>query len=197
MERQTFALERIETPTGRMVVVADDDGVVRAIDWEDHAARMAMLLQRHYGVTVILEYEGAQPSPALQALDAYFAGDIAALDNLPTATNGSDFQRLVWGELRRIPAGETISYGTLADRIGRPTAARAVGLANGANPIAIAVPCHRVIGANAALTGYGGGLERKRWLLAHERAWLGARSPAGLHGLQTDVSNQKVLASWS
>jgi methylated-DNA-[protein]-cysteine S-methyltransferase len=92
---------------------------------------------------------------------------------LPVATNGTDFQCVVWGALRQLAPGETISYGRLAARIGRPTAMRAVGLAIGANPIAVVVPCHRVIGANGTLTGYGGGLERKRWLLAHERA----RSP--------------------
>jgi methylated-DNA-[protein]-cysteine S-methyltransferase len=101
-------------------------------------------------------------------MEAYFAGNRAALDDLQTATNGTPFQRKVWAALRTIEAGETVSYGTLAVRIGQPTAARAVGLANGQNPIAIVVPCHRVIGADASLTGYGGGIERKRWLLAHE-----------------------------
>jgi methylated-DNA-[protein]-cysteine S-methyltransferase len=85
-------------------------------------------------------------------------------------TEGTPFQKLVWAELRNIPAGATISYGELAKRIGRPGASRAVGLANGSNPIAIVVPCHRVIGANGSLTGYGGGMERKRWLLEHESA---------------------------
>ncbi len=93
-----------------------------------------------------------------------------ALSDLATATAGTEFQHSVWDALRRIPVGCTVSYGTLAGWIGRPTATRAVGLANGANPIAVVVPCHRVIGANASLTGYGGGLERKRWLLAHEAA---------------------------
>src|SRR5215831_1034053 len=101
---------------------------------------------------------------------AYFDGDLVAVASLPTATNGTNFQRAVWDALRHIAPGETISYGMLANRIGRPSAMRAVGLATGANPIAIVVPCHRVIGANGTLTGYGGGLERKRWLLAHERA---------------------------
>jgi methylated-DNA-[protein]-cysteine S-methyltransferase len=107
---------------------------------------------------------------ARRALQDYFEGDIDAPARLPTASNGTDFQRAVWDALRLIPVGQTISYGALAARIGRPTAMRAVGHANGANPIAIVVPCHRVIGANATLTGYGGGIERKRWLLAHERA---------------------------
>jgi methylated-DNA-[protein]-cysteine S-methyltransferase len=100
---------------------------------------------------------------------AYFSGELTAIDTLPVATGGTEFQRLVWSELRRIPCGASISYSELARRIGRPAAVRAVGLANGANPIGIVVPCHRVIGANGTLTGYGGGIERKRWLLAHER----------------------------
>jgi methylated-DNA-[protein]-cysteine S-methyltransferase len=112
---------------------------------------------------------------ARRSLQAYFEGDLDAVTCLPTATNGTDFQRTVWDALRRIPVGHTISYGALAVQIGRPTAMRAVGLANGANPIAIVIPCHRVIGANASLTGYGGGLDRKRWLLQHESACSAAR----------------------
>jgi methylated-DNA-[protein]-cysteine S-methyltransferase len=96
------------------------------------------------------------------------AGDIASLDGIPTESDGTPFQREVWAALRQIPAGETWSYGRLAAHIGRPAAVRAVGLANGANPIGVVVPCHRVIGASGGLTGYAGGLERKRWLLAHE-----------------------------
>jgi methylated-DNA-[protein]-cysteine S-methyltransferase len=109
------------------------------------------------------------PSAARQALSAYFAGEIDALNDLAVIMTGTDFQRAVWSELRRIPVGETISYGTLATRIGRPTATRAVGMANNANPIPIVVPCHRVIGADHTLTGFGGGLHRKQWLLQHER----------------------------
>jgi methylated-DNA-[protein]-cysteine S-methyltransferase len=103
----------------------------------------------------------------------YFAGDLGAIDKLPVKTAGTPFQRAVWNALREIPRGATESYGQLAERIGRPTAVRAVGLANGSNPIGIVVPCHRVIGANGSLTGYGGGMERKRWLLDHEGAQTG------------------------
>ncbi len=107
--------------------------------------------------------------PAARAqLDAYFAGDLRAFD-VPLAVAGTPFQRAVWDALMAIPYGRTLSYGELARRLGRPGAARAVGLANGRNPVSIIVPCHRVIGAGGALTGYGGGVERKRWLLAHER----------------------------
>lgn len=110
--------------------------------------------------------DAALKQPRAQ-LQAYFAGTLREF-KLPLAAAGTPFQQRVWRALCEIPYGETISYGELARRIGRPGAARAVGLANGRNPISIVVPCHRVIGANGSLTGYGGGLERKRWLLAHE-----------------------------
>lgn len=170
MPVQTFSVERIRTPTGPMLIVADDELRLRAVEWEDHEARMQKLLRRYYGADAIRLREVSRPSAAGCSLQAYFEGDIAALATQPTATNGTDFQHMVWAALRRIPFGQTISYSALAIQIGRPTATRAVGLANGANPISIVVPCHRVIGANSSLTGYGGGLERKRWLLAHERA---------------------------
>jgi methylated-DNA-[protein]-cysteine S-methyltransferase len=101
-------------------------------------------------------------------MDAYFAGEMAALGRVPWTVVGTDFQKTVWRALLDIPAGTTTTYGALAARIGRPAAVRAVGLANGANPVGLVIPCHRVIGADGSLTGYGGGLERKRWLLAHE-----------------------------
>jgi methylated-DNA-[protein]-cysteine S-methyltransferase len=121
---------------------------------------------------------GLQPQPdwrrdescfesACEQLSAYFAKELREFD-LPLAAAGTEFQMKVWHELRRIPFGETIAYGDLARRIDLPAASRAVGRANGQNPISIIVPCHRVIGANGTLTGYGGGLERKRWLLEHE-----------------------------
>ena len=169
MTEQIFALETLDTPTGPMLIVTDDEDRLRALDWQDHDTRLKRLMRRHYGDKVMLRPR-AQASPAQRALSAYFAGDLDAISALPTATNGTEFQCAVWEGLRRIPTGRTISYGDLARDIGRPSAVRAVGLANGANPIAIVVPCHRVIGADASLTGYGGGIERKRWLLAHERA---------------------------
>ena len=166
---QTFFVERIETPTGCMRVVYDDTHHLRAVDWDDYEPRMRDLLRRYYGPGAVELREVARRSAAVRALLAYFDGDLDAIKNLPTATAGTAFQRAVWSALRKIPAGRTVSYGMLAAEIGRPRAVRAVGLANGANPIAIVVPCHRVIGADASLTGYGGGLNRKRWLLAHER----------------------------
>jgi methylated-DNA-[protein]-cysteine S-methyltransferase len=109
------------------------------------------------------------------------AGHTAVLDSLEVETAGTPFQRTVWHALREIPAGATMSYGALAKRIGRPSAVRAVGLANGANPIGIVVPCHRVVGADGSLTGYGGGLERKRWLLAHEARAAASELPLWSH----------------
>jgi methylated-DNA-[protein]-cysteine S-methyltransferase len=140
------------------------------LDWEDHEERTLKLLARQYGANGVRLLEDSNISTARNALLAYFEGALDAIDSLPTETNGTPFQRAVWKALRAIPSGRPISYGQLAARIGRPSAVRAVGLANGSNPIAIVVPCHRVIGADLSLTGYGGGLDRKRWLLAHEGA---------------------------
>lgn len=158
-------LSRHPSPLGDLLIVSEG-GTLRALDFADFAGRMHRLLGRHYGPVDLAE--GDTPPAIAAALDAYFAGDLAALDRLPVATGGSEFQRRVWAALRTIPVGETLGYGALAARLGQPGAARAVGLANGANPIGIVVPCHRVIGASGLLTGYAGGVERKRWLLAHE-----------------------------
>ena len=106
--------------------------------------------------------------PAITQFSAYFAGELRDFD-LPLAPVGTPFQMRVWKALLEIPFAQTTSYGELATKLGDRNASRAVGLANGRNPIGIIVPCHRVIGANGALTGYGGGIERKRWLLAHEK----------------------------
>jgi methylated-DNA-[protein]-cysteine S-methyltransferase len=175
MPVQIFSLERIDTPTGRMMIVTTDEHCLRAVDWEEHELRMRRLLRRRYGANAILR-EASRPSAARRPLQAYFEGDFDAVTFLATATNGTDFQRTVWDALRRVPVGRTISYSALAVQIGRPTAVRAVGLANGANPLAIVIPCHRVIGADASLTGYRGGLDRKRWLLAHESACTASRA---------------------
>ncbi|HEY3919011.1 MAG TPA: methylated-DNA--[protein]-cysteine S-methyltransferase [Stellaceae bacterium] len=168
MSEQAFSLDRLDTPIGPLLIVSDEAQRLRALEWEDHASRLSKLLRRYYGADAAALHEGKRAAPARRALQAYFAGELDAVADLPVATNGTDFQRLVWDALRRIPAGQTLSYGGLAARIGRPTASRAVGLANGANPIPIVVPCHRVIGADASLTGFGSGLARKRWLLEHE-----------------------------
>ena len=160
-------LERRASPIGTMLLVSDEAGNLRALDYHDYEPRLHKLLRLHYGAYTL--DERAAPKPVTQALTAYFAGDLAALDAIPVATGGTDFQRALWAALRTLPAGQTTTYGDLARRLGRPAASRAVGAANGANPLSIVVPCHRVVGANGALTGYAGGLARKQWLLDHER----------------------------
>jgi len=125
-------------------------------------------LRRHYGGDGYRLEPCKNPRGISDTIKRYFEGDLAAIDALPVKTAGTAFQREVWNALRSIPCGTTISYAKLAQQIGRPAAVRAVGLANGSNPIGVIVPCHRVIGANGSLTGYGGGIDRKRWLLAHE-----------------------------
>ena len=169
----SLALDRVASPVGTMLLVWDQDGVLRALDFADHEGRCRRLLKRHYRRDAVAT--GRAPKPITDALERFFAGELDAIDGVAVATNGTPFQRRVWVALRAIPAGTTVSYGRLAATIGRPTASRAVGLANGANPIGIVVPCHRVIGSDGALTGYGGGLERKRWLLAHEQRHTEAR----------------------
>lgn len=161
--------DHVPSPIGVIQLVFDEHHDLRALDFDDHEARLARLLRVHYGDAVATP--ASTPEAIAAPLAAFFAGEIAAIDAIAVRTNGTDFQRRVWAELRRIPAGATTSYGKLAATIGRPTAVRAVGLANGANPVGIVVPCHRVIGADGSLTGYGGGIERKRWLLAHEARW--------------------------
>jgi methylated-DNA-[protein]-cysteine S-methyltransferase len=155
------------SPIGRILFASDGEAVC-ALDYSGYESRMSMLLARRYDA---VEFErGSDPLGLKRLLADYFAGDLRALDGVPVRTGGSAFQESVWEALRTIPPGETRSYGELAMRLHRPKAARAVGHANSLNPVAIIVPCHRVIGASAALTGYAGGLERKQWLLSHEGA---------------------------
>ena len=161
-----FLVDRFLSPIGTIRLV-HDGRALRALEFQDCDDRLHRLLRCHYGAYRL--EDATAPGAFRLALEAYFGGDLHAIDDLPVETGGTPFQKEVWRALRTIPAGETISYGVQAQRIGKPKAVRAVGLANGANPVGIVVPCHRVIGANGALTGYGGGLGRKRWLLAHER----------------------------
>lgn len=165
-------IDRLATPIGELVVIADGDGALRTIDWSDHDKRMRQLLDRYYGndrYTLTLKRD---PGGLTQAMRRYFKGEVGILKTLPVATTGTPFQNSVWTALRKIADGSTISYAELARRIGKPKAVRAAGLANGQNPISIVVPCHRVIGSDGSLTGYGGGLPRKQWLLAHEGVTL-------------------------
>jgi methylated-DNA-[protein]-cysteine S-methyltransferase len=172
-------LDHIPSPIGTLLVVHDPDARLRALDFEDYELRMRRLLRLQYrqdGRNFVIK-DGPVPKVISQALAAYFAGDLTSVDHIAVATGGTDFQREVWAALRQIAPGATVSYGALAKRIGRPKAVRAVGLANGANSIAIVIPCHRVIGADTSLTGYGGGMDRKRWLLNHEGAHFKGATP--------------------
>jgi len=149
-----------ESPIGPLLLVQGEDGL-RGVSMTPHEGR--------YGIDPGWRRADGPLADAHAQLHAYFAGELQDFE-LALAPQGTDFQRLVWRGLCEIPYGETISYGELAERIGAPGAARAVGLANGSNPIAVIIPCHRVIGADGSLTGYGGGLDRKRTLLALEGA---------------------------
>jgi methylated-DNA-[protein]-cysteine S-methyltransferase len=163
-----FLIDRIATPIGELIVIADRKGRLRTVDWTDHEERMKLLLDRYYGKGGYRLTPRRDPDGLASAMRRYFEGDIGVLVDMPVATAGTPFQNSVWRALRGIGHGTTISYAELARRIDRPKAVRAAGLANGQNPISIVVPCHRVIGSDGSLTGYGGGLERKQWLLRHE-----------------------------
>ena len=163
-------VDRQATPIGEALIVTDEDGCLRALDWADHEVDMDRLLRLHYGS--LRPKSGVAPGGITSRLRHYFEGDLFALDGVEWRTGGTAFQRAVWNGLTEIPLGTTLSYSALAAQLGRPAAVRAVGLANGANPISVVVPCHRVVGADGSLTGYGGGIERKRWLLNHERTIL-------------------------
>ena len=147
------------SPIGPLTLVAED-GVLAALYLAEH---------RHAPDPATHGPAGTGFEAVTEALDAYFAGDLTTFD-LPLAARGTPFQQRVWALLREIPYGTTTTYGALAVRLGSPGASRAVGLANGRNPVGVVVPCHRVVGSDGKLTGYAGGLDVKRWLLAHERA---------------------------
>jgi len=157
--------DHIETPIGRMILLASD-GVLLLLEFEEAGDRVARVLKARFGDYTLVPK--ANPFGLSDRIRAYFEGDLAAIDDIATDGGGTQFQRRVWDELKRILCGVTISYGELARRIGNPSAMRAVGLANGRNPVSLVVPCHRVIGADGSLTGYGGGMKRKEWLLRHE-----------------------------
>lgn len=163
---ERFGLDRLATPIGVALLVTDAEGALRALDWEDYEHRMRELLRLHYGVVDVSD----QPAPTRMrtALSNYFEGDLGQLSSVVWRIAGTSFQQKVWTALAKIPAGTTMSYGALAARIDMPKAIRAVGHANGSNPISVVLPCHRLIGADGSLVKYGGGLERKRWLLRHE-----------------------------
>jgi methylated-DNA-[protein]-cysteine S-methyltransferase len=171
----------IECPIGTIVLVTSDVALCGSY-FADQPERTERVLRKQHGAAALQARR--ERLGVRERFEAYFAGDLHALDDIPTQTNGSAFQNAVWTALRRIPVGTTTSYGALAKSLGMPSATRAVGLANGANPIGIVVPCHRVIGANGTLTGYGGGLGRKAWLLAHEGVKLGGAGDQAARDLQ-------------
>ncbi|CAN5502183.1 methylated-DNA--[protein]-cysteine S-methyltransferase [soil metagenome] len=153
-----IGIDRIATPLGKMLMMVRGTALV-LLEFDDEGERDLASFDVE---------ETANPCGYSDRIRAYFDGELAAIDSIPTEGAGTPFQQRVWSELRRIPCGTTLSYGGLAERLGDKNLMRAVGLANGSNPIAVVVPCHRVIGADGSLTGYGGGLPRKSWLLNHE-----------------------------
>ena len=163
-------VERLKTPIGTLLI-ASDERALRAVELRDLEPRLMSTLQRAWGEVAVRHASG--PLGVRERLERYFEGEISAIDDIPVAMNGSPFESAVWDVLRSIPAGTVTTYGALAVALGHPlSSSRAVGAANGSNPIPIVVPCHRVIGANGNLTGYGGGMDRKRWLLRHEGVLL-------------------------
>jgi methylated-DNA-[protein]-cysteine S-methyltransferase len=158
---------RVPSPIGTIQVFVLEGALVALAVGEDHhwAARA---LARRFGKYELRETR--DPAGAVSALRRYFTGDLGAIDAVSVDPAGTPFQRRVWAALRKIPVGTTIAYSALAQMLGAPLAVRAVAAANGRNPIGIVIPCHRVIGADGSLVGYGGGLPRKRWLLGHEGA---------------------------
>jgi O-6-methylguanine DNA methyltransferase len=167
LRRQIF-----ETPVGPMLSLASDTALA-ALEFSKPARheRLDARLERWFPSHVIEDGASAVLDKTGWWLDEYFAGRLADSSLVPIAMHGTNFERRVWHALLQIPPGETRSYGDIARKLGLHNGARAVGLANGANPISIIVPCHRVIGSGGTLTGYGGGLDRKQWLLDHERRW--------------------------
>ncbi|HEX4501816.1 MAG TPA: methylated-DNA--[protein]-cysteine S-methyltransferase [Scandinavium sp.] len=160
--------DKITTPLGPLWILCDEQFHLRAVEWEEHSDRMVQLLDLHYRAEGYERLPVSNPDGLSTKMKAYFEGDLSIIDTLPSATGGTPFQREVWQALRAIPCGQVMHYGQLAELLGRPGAARAVGAANGSNPVSVVVPCHRVIGRNGTMTGYAGGVQRKEWLLRHE-----------------------------
>jgi methylated-DNA-[protein]-cysteine S-methyltransferase len=155
----------VESPVGPLTIAANESRVCLLHFGRSHADARRELGRWYPGSSI---EPHADPGGAVSALGRYFDGDLTSLDGIQVELHGTPFQRQVWEALRSVRAGTTTSYAELARRVGAPAAVRAVGAANGANPVAIVLPCHRIIGSNGSLTGYGGGLDRKRWLLNHE-----------------------------
>jgi methylated-DNA-[protein]-cysteine S-methyltransferase len=161
--------DRLNTPIGMFMLAADANGNLRVAIFAEDEEVIRKYLRLQVGEKGFTLEPTYNPHGLTKTISRYFAGELQVIDAIPAETGGTAFQREVWRALREIPCGTTTSYSKLAERIGRPAAVRALGMANGANPVSIVIPCHRVIGANGSLTGYGGGIERKRWLLEHEK----------------------------
>lgn len=160
----TFHAHEFETPIGRMITVVDEDAAVRLLEFANGRSPSAHVAR--FGPEV--RWTANACAHVVAAVDQWFAGDRKALDSLELRPAGTAFSKQVWSEVRKVPFGSTASYGDIAARLGRPGASRAVGRANGANPVCLAIPCHRIVGADGSLTGYGGGLATKAALLAFE-----------------------------
>ncbi len=158
-------LTTVDSPIGKLTVAAHGPKVC-LVHFGQVSKQIRDALAAWYPDTAI--ESGDDPGGVVSVLTRYFDGDLTSLDEIDVELHGTAFQQRVWNALRTVTAGTTTSYAELARRVGAPTAVRAVGAANGANPVAVVLPCHRIIGSNGSLTGYGGGLERKRWLLHHE-----------------------------
>ena len=169
----TLQFDEVETPIGVVIVIAKS-GVLYALDFADCSERLEDLLSARLGPVTLNRVR--DPGGFSSRVKAYFGGDIGALQDVPVETAGTPFQQTVWAALRKVQPGSTASYGELAASIGRAGAARAVGSANANNPVALAVPCHRIVGSDGSLTGYAGGIDRKRWLLKHESAAATAKN---------------------
>lgn len=158
-------VDEAPSPIGDIILVMMGEALC-ALDYVDCRSRMLALLEARYGRARLKP--AVDPSGMASRVRGYFDGDCGALDAVPVAMGGTMFQQRVWSALRRIPPGTTASYGEIAASIGQPVAARAVGAASARNPVALVIPCHRLVGGDGSLTGYAGGVGRKRWLLAHE-----------------------------
>jgi methylated-DNA-[protein]-cysteine S-methyltransferase len=182
-------MDSFQSPLGQVILVARDSELVFA-DFEGNEKRMRRLLEARFGAYQI---EKVLLPDFKSKLEAYFLGDLEAVNHLHVSTGGTEFQAQVWQALRKIPSGQTISYGALAAKLDKPGASRAVGMINGLNPISIVLPCHRVIGANGTLTGYAGGLGRKKWLLEHEGVKLSQSDRVQSHDSRPEPSQGSLF----
>ena len=166
--QSTLTSASVATPIGALVVIEDETDALFMVEFADCDDRMERWLHHRLASGRFALRAGTVSRRTREAFAAYFDGGVGSLRDLPVRLDGTPFQNSMWTALRDIRPGETLAYGAFALRLGRPQAARAVGHANGSNPMSIVVPCHRLVGANGDLTNYGGGLERKRWLIDHE-----------------------------